>query len=139
MESPYATCTIGPNLNTDFPYSQPFRSYGPIWVPALFLSFHIEGLGFEPRTLGFEAQVATTLATEARLVYRSVTLFLCLFYSQGFALAFIARSLLAFCSTQKPHFGASTFLLPRALSFALVAREPKIFPYFSPLSLGAMV
>ena len=63
-------CTIGPNQNTDFPYSQPFRSYGPIWVPALFLSFHIEGLGFEPRTLGFEAQVATTLATEARLVNR---------------------------------------------------------------------
>ena len=35
-------------------------------------------LGFEPMTLGFEAQVDTTLATEARLVSRVVTMFLCL-------------------------------------------------------------
>ena len=139
MESLYVTCTIGPNFYMDFSYDPSFGRYGPPWVPALFFLLTIEGLGFEPRTLGFEAQVATTLATEARLVHRSVTLFLCLLYSQGFALAYIARSLLAFCSTQKPHFGASTFLLPRALSFALVAREPKIFPYFSPLSLGAIV
>ena len=54
-------------------------------------------LGFEPMTLGFEAQVDTTLATEARLVSRVVTMFLLLMYSQGFALASIARSLLVFC------------------------------------------
>ena len=139
MESLYATCTIGPNQNTDFPYSQPFRSYGPIWVPALFSSFHIEGLGFEPRTLGFEAQVAATLATEARLVYRSVTLYICLYYSQGFALACFVRSTLAFCWYRKPHFGASTISFTSSPELHLVARRPAMLPLFSPLALGAMV
>ena len=139
MESPYATCTIGPNQNTDFPYSQPFRSYGPIWVPALFLSFHIEGLGFEPRTLGFEAQVATTLATEARLVNRFDTLYSFLFYPQGFALAFYTRSPLAFCWYRKPHFGASAVSFTSSPELHLVARRPAMLPPFSPLALGAKV
>ena len=59
----------------DFSYDPSFRRYGPPWVPTPFFLLTIEGLGFEPRTLGFEAQVATTLATEARLVNRFATLF----------------------------------------------------------------
>ena len=54
-------------------------------------------LGFEPMTLGFEAQVHTTLATEARLLIRVATMSLCFYHSQGFALASIVRSLLVFC------------------------------------------
>ena len=80
-----------------------------------------ESLGFEPMTLGIEAKSFTTLATEARLVISFVTVFLCLLYFQGFALASYARSPIAFCLTQKPHFGASSFPLLRVQSFALVA------------------
>ena len=75
MESLYVTCTIGPNFYMDFSYDPSFGRYGPPWVPTPFFLLTIEGLGFEPRTLGFEAQVATTLATEARLVNRFATLF----------------------------------------------------------------
>ena len=54
-------------------------------------------LGIEPRTLEFEVQVSTTLATEARLVI-SLLPSLCIQLTlQGFALAFNIRSALAFC------------------------------------------
>ena len=76
MESPYPICTIGPNRNTDFCYDAPFRRYSPLGAVTPFSFLLIAGLGFEPRTLGSEAKCLTTLATEARLVSRTVTLFL---------------------------------------------------------------
>ena len=139
MESPYATCTIGPNFYTDFWFEPSFGRYGPIRVPAPFSPPYIEGLGFEPRTLEFEVQVLATLATEARLVDRFATLFLYLLYHQGFALACCIRSTLAFCWCRKPHFGASIILLTSSPELHLVARRPVMLPLFSPLVLGAMV
>ena len=89
-------------------------------------------LGIEPRTLEFEVQVSTTLATEARLGCSLLPSICIIAYSQGFALASIARSSLPFCPSQKPHFGASYSPLPRSQSFPLVARRPVIVPYFFP-------
>ena len=76
MESSYPTYPIGPNPPAFFASDEPFRRYGPPWVMTPFSFLHIAGLGFEPRTLGLEAKYLTTLATEARLVSSSVTLFL---------------------------------------------------------------
>ena len=139
MECPYATCTIGPNFYTDFWFEPSFGSYGPIRVPAPFSPLYIEGLGFEPRTLEFEVQVLTTLATEARLVDRFATMFIYLLQPQGFALASIIRSTLAFCYCRKPHFGASSILLTSSPELCFVARRPEMLPLFSPSGLGAKV
>ena len=76
MESLYLIYTRGVNPPVIFASDVPFRSYSPLRVITPTFLLHIEGLGFEPRTLGFEAQVVATLATEARLVSSSDTLYL---------------------------------------------------------------
>ena len=94
-------------------------------------------LGFDPWTLGVEAQAFSHLTIEASwpldmclCSYAPLVLRICLLVS-------IARSPCPFVSSQKPHFGAFLFTLPLAQSFAIVAMVTDDFPSFSPSAFAA--
>ena len=95
-----------------------------------------EQVGFEPRTLGFEAQSSATLATEARMAISIVPLSYAYFSSKDLPWHPILEALKPFVITRSP-----TLELPRFTCFESKA-SPLLLsnldsPLVSPLPFGS--